>query len=93
MKTTTEMDAAIEEAKQIRARHDGVHQIHSYVAVMTMCRELVSAGSWAQCLGPMFDEALASVRHVDRTGFAPKPVNPTRAVRVAAVSPAMLAEA
>jgi hypothetical protein len=73
MRTTDDMDAAIMEAKLIRARHDGVHLVHSYLAVLELCRELATQGAWGEYIDGMFDEAMMKMRHIERTGFAPKP--------------------
>ena len=72
MFTPEELDAALLEAHLVRARHDGVHLVHSYVAVMELCRELRSQGSWGPPLDKMFDEAWAKVRFISRHGYAPK---------------------
>jgi len=72
MRTMAEMETGILEAHQIRAKHDGVHAVHSYVAVMELCRDFATQGAWAPYVDGMFDEALAKLRIIARTGFAPK---------------------
>src|SRR5437764_13129 len=43
MKTIDEMSTAILEAEGVRTRHDGVHQMASYLMALTLCRDIKGA--------------------------------------------------
>ena len=64
-----DLDAAISEAELVRARHGGVHAIHSYVSVLHFCRDFAELGDWPASVDTCFVETVANIRYVDRTGF------------------------
>jgi hypothetical protein len=71
VKTIAEIDAALMEAEQIRSRHDGVHSVHSCVAMLELIRGLMEMGAWRETAETAFDETMRRLRRIDRTGFDP----------------------
>jgi hypothetical protein len=71
--TLQELDSAIAEAEQVRARHDGVHVIHGCVTALRMCRFLALEGEWPPSAERAFHATIAKIRGIDRSGFAPRP--------------------
>lgn len=71
VKTIEEIDAALIEAEQIRSRHDGVHSVHSCVAMLELIRGLMEMGAWRETAESAFDETMVRLRRIDRTGFDP----------------------
>jgi hypothetical protein len=71
VKTIEEIDAALFEAEQIRSRHDGVHSVHSCVAMLELIRGLMEMGAWRETAETAFDETMRRLRRIDRTGFDP----------------------
>jgi hypothetical protein len=64
-----QIDSDILEAEQIRARHDGVHATHGYVAVLRLCRESVTDGVWNRTIETAYQKTLRNMRIIDRQGF------------------------
>jgi hypothetical protein len=71
VKTIEEIDVALIEAEQIRSRHDGVHSVHSCVAMLELIRGLMEMGAWRETAETAFDETMRRLRRIDRTGFDP----------------------
>jgi hypothetical protein len=69
--TLHEIDSAIAEAEGVRSRHDGVHAIHSYVSVLSLCRCFAESGEWPETADRSFGSTMTKIRCIDRTGFAP----------------------
>jgi hypothetical protein len=69
--TLHEIDAAINEAQGVRARHDGVHAIHGCLAVLFLCRDLAESGKWPDAAEKSYRATMIKVRCIDRTGFPP----------------------
>jgi hypothetical protein len=67
-----EIDSVIQEAEMVRSRHDGVHVVHSCLTALRICRHILLSGDWAPDIAASYDETVAKLRFIDRTGFAPK---------------------
>ena len=65
------LDAALREGEQIRARHDGVHAIHSCVCTLQLLRTLARNGDWYANTEAALNVTLQRMRIIDRTGFDP----------------------
>jgi hypothetical protein len=68
------IDAAILEAEQIRARHDGVHVVHSCLCSLTLLRGFAEAGEWTKQADAVLTRTMEQIRRIDRTGFAVAPI-------------------
>lgn len=70
----TTIENAINEVEQIRARHDGVHQIHGIWPALHSYRDWVKQGRWEDVIdghdfAADFEHMMKQARHIDRTGF------------------------
>lgn len=73
MKSVSEMNTAILEAEGVRARHDGIHEVHSYLCVLHLCRDIKAIEHWLPAKAALiFDDTMRKIRVVNFTGFPPR---------------------
>lgn len=79
---------ALDEAKQIQSRRDGVHSIHGIVSVLGAYKVWVEKGIWDKNnqgnvdFEASFDFLIRSMRNIDKTGFPLKEENHYRDMAV-----------